>query len=182
MIKRVGFTGAGATGKTTTANLISPWLGMPLVPGVARGVLVERGIDERTQLHMSNTDKWELQRAMFNAKITQDAKQMPGIYDRTLLDHTVYCFYWCNAKIEENMAKSLLAMAKENFVTYDKVFFFPMYDWERLEDETRIATYAYRIAIDAIFKGLINTLGLNVTIVPDGTIQERGEFIMDQLG
>ena len=127
---KLGFMGSGATGKTTTAKIIAPYLGLEYQSSVPRIVFERRGLNEAKQRNMSRFDRWSLQKEIFEEKLKQDAEVLTGVFDRTLLDHLAYCLYRCSDTVPDNIYSSYLELVRENVTKYDYLFYFPIYDWE----------------------------------------------------
>lgn len=181
---KIGFVGAGATGKTTTLEVLQPLLGLPVYGSVVRGVFKERGVTEYAQNRMSENDKWLLQKAIFDAKVAQEETITgDGLLDRTPVDHLAYCMYRCSAHIHDTQFKELMGQAERMMDTYTHIFYFPIYDWPKDEDDDfRETGLSYRWAIDRIMFGLLDTLGVEFHIMANCSPAERAQGIISLLG
>lgn len=175
---RIGFIGAGGTGKTTTAQLLENFIPEQLFPGVARTVFKELGYTEADQRHMSKHDKWRLQKKIFDAKIQQDHDNPDGLFDRTLVDHIAYCLFRCDDAINDTTIKSMLIVTAENMAKYDQLFYFPVYDWVPDADQLRETNLSYRMAIDFMVQGIIRNLGIPYFRVPNGAPDQRAQAVL----
>jgi hypothetical protein len=176
---KIGMIGTGATGKTTTAQLVEAAIPEAYVPGVARLVFAEAGIREGQQRFMSPIDKWELQKRMFDRKMKLDVENPSGIFDRTLMCHLAYCMFRCDDQINVATCKIMMGLAAENLRSYDLLFYFPVYDWRLKDDDLRETGFTYRMTIDTLLKGLMQEFQVVPQIVPDGDPQDRADSIID---
>lgn len=179
---KIGFVGAGGTGKTTTVKLIENFIPETYFPSVLRKIFAEEGITEAQQRHMSKHDKWRLQKKFFDAKVQQDHEQPNGLFDRTLLDHVAYCLFRCDDAIADTTLKSMLIVTEENMRKYDLLFYFPLYGtWEVPADGLRENHLAYQSAIDLLMQGLLVKFGLRYIRVPDGAPDQRAQAVLKSI-
>jgi len=177
---KVGCIGTGATGKTTTLKLLEPRVKEAYVPGVMRQVLQELSVgSEGAQRDMSDELTWRLQKTGFDRKIEQDRNHKHGLFDRTLLDHFVYCMLWARSSIDDSTCKSMMILVKENLESYDRLFYFPICEWSAPLDPIRENSYASRIAWDFMARGLLEDLGFmnRYDEVPDDEPTSRAAYL-----
>lgn len=178
---RVGFTGAGGTGKTTTAKAVSEKMNAPLIKSASRAVYEERDLTEAKCLALPDEEKFLLQFDIFDKKIDLDLNTFGYVADRTLLDHWAYCLMYCSAfmdnlqfaKFEEKVRVHMLS-------TYSHIFYFPFGYWfPEKGDGVRQDSHAWQSAIDAIIVGYIQRWRLPVIEVPQVNGPEgRTDFVV----
>jgi len=177
---RVGFCGAGDTGKTTTAVLVADELGIPFLPSISRAVFADLGLTEADQVDMSDEDRWGLQCKILSAKRKQDSMHEPGVLDRTLLDHAAYCLYRCSGIISRDEYGRLIDEVGDNLRHhYDRVFYFPAGVYPPVDDGFRQGGLAYQTAIDCLIRGMLSRFDLPHVIVEPVLLDERVAFIHD---
>jgi hypothetical protein len=177
---KVGCIGAGATGKTTTLKLLEPHVKESYIPGVMRSVLKDLAVhSEGDQKYMDPERTWTVQKTGFDRKIEQDRNHDHGLFDRTLLDHFVYCMLWARQSIDDSTCKSMMILVQENLRSYDRLFYFPIYDWSAPLDPIRENSYASRIAWDFMARGLLEDLGFSESYkeVPDDDPVSRAAYL-----
>ncbi|MDE1971191.1 MAG: AAA family ATPase [Patescibacteria group bacterium] len=185
---RIGFIGAGGTGKTSVLELLKPFLeeqNIKVRPSVVRGVLKDLNLTEKDLSSLSLEQGEEVQRHLFFAKEAQDrAAVLSGenfITDRTLLDHYVYWLYRGGKAIRKENLENFLLGVSESLSTYSKLFYFPVYaTWEPPDDGFREEGYIYRKTIDFLMSGVAGTivtrnykLAAKISTVPDTPPSQR---------
>lgn len=165
---KIGFMGAGGTGKTTDATALSEELGVPMIKSASRTALERLGVGEAEVLKMTDEEKWKLQLEIFNSKEELDDHTFEFIGDRTLLDHFVYCLMYCATFIpatdffafENNVRKHMKS-------TYTHMFYYPWGYWNvQTSDGVRQDAPGWQSAIDALIVGYIRRWNLPVIQVP----------------
>jgi len=180
---RVGFTGAGGTGKTTTAKAVSEKMKAPLIKSASRAVYEEKGLTEEKCLALPDAEKFQLQFDIFDKKIDLDINTFGFVADRTLLDHWAYCLMYCSAfmsnlQFEEFEDKVRIHMLS----TYSHIFYFPFGYWFAPSDGVRQDSHAWQSAIDAIIVGYIQRWRLPVLEVPQvNGPQDRTDFVVRKI-
>jgi nicotinamide riboside kinase len=176
---RIGAIGAGGTGKTTLMRHIAEQLNIPYRPSVNRAVFEKFGFTQLTHTELTQADRLQIQRASFYAKIEQDAEFTDGVFERSLLDHYMYCLLYCYEAIPADVINSMEAMVADNLTGYRYLLFFPIYPWgTEPTDGFRDASLANRKLQEYILLGFIKTHPeifneVHWKIVPDIGIEER---------
>lgn len=173
---KVGFIGAGGTGKTTVANLLTD-LGIPVMPSVARDVFKEQNLTEASQLAMTQQENWTLQKTIFDRKLRQDLDHEDRLTDRTLLDHFVYALLRSNAAMDDSTASALEALVKENLQKYDVLVYFPLAQFWNAADGFRQANRSWAMAVDAAQRGMLEKLGVPFKTMPFGSPESRAALV-----
>jgi integrase len=174
---KLGFIGAGGTGKTTVMNLVSKQLGLPIMKSASRQVFESRRIREDDQFTMTEAQKWNLQNRIFVLKQELDATTEHFIADRTLLDHFCYCLYRCSKSVDKRMTDNLQTRVLDNLKKYDFLFYFPTGVFDAQPDGLRADDYAYRLMIGAIMEGLLHRYEIPCYLMQESLIHERVEGI-----
>ena len=168
---RIAFTGAGGTGKTTSAKVIAETYELPMPQSASRTVYEANNLTEELVLKMNDEEKLTLQTAIFDQKVRNDT-QYSYVTDRTTLDHYAYCLAYCGAFMPDDTfrryeEKTRVAMLS----TYSHIFYLPWGYWDAPDDGVRSSVDAWQSQIDAIISGYIDRWNLPVYRVP----QEYGE-------
>lgn len=152
---RIAMCGAGGTGKTTTAKLLSEQLNIPFISSVTRGVLATFNITHLDMDKLSAEQRLEIQLANFNAKLSQELVNPHGIYDRTLADHFMYVLLHCSEVLSEDQYNIMCKQVQESLFSYDFLIFFPIYNWTPPKDEFRQFNFASRKLQELILISII---------------------------
>jgi hypothetical protein len=181
--KKIGFTGAGGTGKTTSAMAVAAELHLPLLQSASRKVYEANDLTEDKVMLMSSEEKWELQSAIFDEKIRADDGNFCFVADRTLLDHYAYCLLYCgNAMRNSDFYEYENKVRKHMRSTYHKIFYFPVGYFKPEEDGVRSNVVAWQSVVDAIIVGYVLRWNLPIIEVPQTEgIAYRNQFILDKI-
>jgi len=181
---KIGFMGAGGTGKTTTAKVVSETLNVPTIKSASRAVYEQDNLSEEKCMALDNVGKYELQFRIFGMKTELDKQTFAFVADRTLLDHWAYCLMYCGSFIpndeytqfEENVRVHMRS-------TYTHLFYFPFGYWfPEKGDGVRQDHYSWQSAIDAIILGYIHRWRLPVTEVKQNSgALARNEFVLNTI-
>lgn len=173
---RIGFTGAGGTGKTSTAQALHelPELNhLPLMKSASRAVYEAKEISEEIVASEYNAvQKWELQELIFGAKVRQDDLSMQFLADRTLLDHWAYCLMYCATDMPNERFIQYESLVRKHMLgAYSHIFYFPWGYFFAAPDGVRQDNKAWQYSIDSIIVARLHEWGIPVIEVP----QTRGE-------
>ena len=181
---KIGFMGAGGTGKTTTAKAVSEALGIPTIKSASRAVYEQDNLTEEKCMALDDVGKYELQFRIFGMKTELDLKTFAFVADRTLLDHWAYCLMYCGAFIPNNEYTQFEKDVRVHMrSTYTHLFYFPFGYWFPAEaDGVRQDHYSWQSAIDAIILGYIHRWRLPVTEVNQtGGAEARGSSVLNAI-
>lgn len=179
---RVGCIGAGGTGKTTTLQMVTTSVPEEYYPGVMRGVYRDLGIkNEVAQHQMTSEGRWKLQKTGFDRKIMQDHENPNGLFDRTLLDHFIYCLLWSREKITDTVCKSMMILVQENLAKYDLLFYFSLYDWVVPPDGMREDSFTAKLEWDYLAKGFLLDARVKPIKVPNGAREDRAKMVLENI-
>lgn len=153
---RIGMTGAGGTGKTTLAELISAKYDIPFLGSVSRGVFSSRSLTEVDQLSMTPVQQLELQKAIFAAVIEQREKSDYFVADRTFLDHMCYMLYRSGNQISDSYMEVVKRETLRDLRSYDLLIYCPTGMFTPPDDGFRQSGAAYSTAIDLIIRGALD--------------------------
>tara|TARA_B100000745_G_C20136055_1_gene389399 strand:- start:583 stop:1143 length:561 start_codon:yes stop_codon:yes gene_type:complete len=175
---KIGFTGAGSTGKTTTLNLIKDEVNVPILPSSTREVFKKWNIKEDQQENMSPEDKLLLQNDIFDMRDRIEIEAGHSfISDRVLLDNFAYSLLRCYLAMGREMVDSKEAQVLENLKTYDLLFYFPI-TFTPIQDEMRHANYALLKTIDSIIYAFLTKHGFDFITVPAGSPEDRAKYVL----
>lgn len=186
---RIGFSGAGATGKTHTAKFISETapsslnMELPLIKSASRIVYENNNLTEAKVTAMAPGDQLKLQTAIFQQKIIND-QQFSYIADRTILDHYAYALAYCGNHMSDEMFMQFEEQVRSLMLsTYSHIYFFPWGYWfPEVEDGVRSTRKSWQSQIDAIMVGYIHRWNLPVVVVPQDRGEDyRNEFVLADL-
>lgn len=181
---RIGFIGSHSTGKTSVAKYITEldtrWT---FVPSTARkvaaaGLGVNRQADHMSQILTTLSRFVDESRAF----------EISGwsMSDRTPLDSLAYTKYqienvWTGDDLNDFYWDYSKKFVAETMKHYDVVFYFPVDAFAMTMDGLREDDEKYRLDIDGIIVELINDLGVKVLTVPNGTIEERSLYVLENI-
>lgn len=184
---RIGFIGAGATGKTTVGKVVSEKSGLPFVPSVSREVFKSRGLVEADQLNMTGFEKLDLQMAIFEAyrdrlktfEADQVGTKVCGmIADRTLLDHYCYMLYRCNEVMTKGIIDGVSKEVQANLAAFDLLVYCPVGFLDLMNDGFREVNRAYNTLLDAMMVGFLEKWDCRYLTLPCGTPAERASHVL----
>jgi nicotinamide riboside kinase len=185
---RIGCIGAGGTGKTTLVTALAKVINLPVHSSINRAVFAQFNQTQVSHQDLTAAERWQIQFASFNAKIAQDATNPLGIFERTLLDHYMYCLLYCNSEITDMQHSLMLTQVINNLASYDCLYYFPIYSWvvANLVDGFREAGMANRTCQELLLTGFlarnIDPVSIfDITIMPDCGVKSRVEVILAQL-
>jgi hypothetical protein len=146
-------------------------------------VFEQFGYTQLTHTKLSPEQRWEIQLASFQAKMVQEATAVTGgIFERSLLDHYMYCLLYCHEVIPESDHRIMLQQVKYNLDSYDIIYFFPIYAWPQPEDDFRDASIANRELQDFILRGYISKYGWveldnKMWKLPNISLEQRVQYL-----
>ena len=178
---RIGFTGTGGTGKTTTLNLIKDKVGAPVLGSVTRRVYERLGVTEADQENMTDEGKLSLQMEILKERKLEELEFSGGfISDRTMIDHFAYALSRNQSVVTNEMLDELTDMLALNVSNYDIIFYFPISYFTPEDDGLRQQQESYRTVVDSIIFKMCHTLPIKefITVKP-GTPEERAKFVLD---
>lgn len=180
---RIGFTGAGGTGKTTSAAAVAQAFGVSTLKSASRQAYEELNLTEAIVAKQNETEKWDLQKKIFMTKINNDDTTFEFVADRTLLDHWAYCLAYCSTFIPNDEYKRMEALVRNHMkATYSHIYYFPWGYWISEGDGVRQDQYAWQSQIDATILGYIIRWNLKVKEVPQTRGPEaRNQFIVNDV-
>lgn len=186
---KIGFTGCGGTGKTTTMNGVLDRYNMQLrgknyvaLGSASRKVYTERNLTEEIVYKMSDRDKLNLQHEIFETKINLDHSNPKFIADRTILDHWAYCLAYCSAAMDRELFIKMEAQTKSHLLgTYDMLFYFPFGRFEAPEDGVRSSSQAWQSQIDSIILGHLHRWKVDCHVIPKGFEDDINEFVYGRI-
>lgn len=177
---KVGFVGAGGTGKSSVAKILAADITIPeeFRPSIVRDVFNRLGYgSEIDQFKMNDAAAWELQREILEEKFELDKTTASGVFDRTPVDHMAYALYRCGNIIEDHELDWIQMSCWSYTSKYDLLFFFPVYDWEIADDGFRQNNKAYRIATQSIMLGLLTEYNAKYTVMENTEPGARAQII-----
>lgn len=179
----IGFSGAGGTGKTTSAAVLAKDLDIPILTSASRIVYEEQELSEELVYKMDAEEKWDLQRMIFNKKIEMDDGTPSFVADRTLLDHWVYCLLYCGKDMSKEEFHHMENMVRKHMLSnYSHLFYFPWGHWEADPDGVRQDAPGWQSSIDALIVGYCIRWNLPMKEVPQhGGPEIRDQFIKAQV-
>lgn len=132
---KIGMCGAGGTGKTTLANLLTDKISEKFYPSIVRKVMQDRGVTEAMANQMTPAAMAYLQTCIFEAKVKQDKENPVGLFDRTLIDQLTYLSLRCYSTLTQSVYDAFKSTAFINAQSYDIIFIFPIYSWVGKQDD-----------------------------------------------
>lgn len=181
---KVGFVGAGGTGKSSVANILAADKTVPedFKSSVVRDVFKQLGYTgEVDQFKMNDVDILHLQKKLLEAKYELDKNTKHGIFDRTPVDHLAYALYRCGNTLNDADLDWMRTQCWQFTNKYDLLFFFPVYDWDVKDDGFRQNNKAYRIATQTLMLGLLAEYNVTYYTMKDESIEDRAKFIKEKM-
>lgn len=159
------FTGSHGTGKTTTAKIVAKKTRMCVPQSVSRNSPYKQGTLEHQGYVMDKVSN----RMM---------KHEGSVHDRTPLDVFAYTIL-----MEHNSEYNHQLMKVQRFLrvmenTLEPLFYFPI-TFPLVSDGVRPG-HDDQAKVDSIIKPMLKWFDINVYTVPEGTPEERAEFIVER--
>jgi hypothetical protein len=166
--------GAGGTGKTTTASLLSDEFELSQIPSASRVVYEELSLNEDQVLTLDAVSKWDLQLKIFEKKIWLDDNTASFVADRTLLDHWAYCLMYCAGNMDNKLFEQYETTVRKHMLSsYSMLLYFPWGHWyPATSDGVRSDKYAWQSSIDAIITGYCVRWNLPTITMPQDVDQD----------
>jgi hypothetical protein len=174
---RIGFTGAGATGKTTTLNVFAEFNpNIPVLPSSNRSVYKKWNLTEEDQEKMTFEEKLRLQEDIYEArfKSEEEYEQSGFVSDRTVLDNFCYQQIRCYDAMDQDMLDEKRVQVKKNMRKYDLICYFPI-TFRPVGDEIRYANPVFQNMMDNFVFAELHKMDLwdKTITVRTGTPEER---------
>jgi len=178
----IGFTGAGGTGKTTTAKALLECLPKySFLPSASREVFKRFKLEkESDQDGMSEILRWKLQQEI---QIAHRATQIENynrlmICDRTQLDQYCYATIQCSKVLQPDDLEFLDTLLRDSLPQYRRIFYFPLHTYAPLDDGMRDDREGLRVHFDLLLRGLFEKYRVFPVTVPIGSVEKRCDFIL----
>lgn len=179
---KIGFTGAGGTGKTTTAKLLAGMSGLPFIPSPSRAVFEKRGVKtEDDQRNLSPEGRLLLQMDIFEAITQQTKEYKSGIFDRTNLDNLFYGFLQCSDVLLDIEVERMYSTTVEMLRTFDVLIYVPIYDWKPPSDGMRTESTASRLLASSFIHSFLYRNDIAHFICSNHTASTRAELLFDKI-
>jgi len=151
------------------------------MPSLIRDFFKQTNRTEADQNNMPIEEVWELQKSIFDWKVEYDRLEHEGetVYDRTLLDHYIYCLQRCGHIIPPSIEAAMHILVSQNLNRYTHLFYFPNNLLPNREDGFRQIGTIQR-AQDLMIRGFLNEIPeeREIPLVPMGTVEERIDYIL----
>lgn len=162
---KIGFTGAGGTGKTTLAKTLAAVTGETFMPSPSRACFEKHGVkSEDDQRNMTPEARYALQMDIFKAINTQVMESQNGVFDRTHLDNLFYGFWQCRERISNEQFRDMWRTTVVGLETFDFVIFCPMYQWcytDATTDGMRTQSSVARTVMDHFIYAFLDKVHMN---------------------
>jgi len=153
---KIAFTGSGGTGKTTMAKYLSEKWDVPYIGSVSREVMAEMNVlHEDAQESMTEGMLLELQHAIMQRRKDKIAGRTSYVTDRCALDNYVYALRRCGAAMTEEARQKWEALAVEDLLSHDLVFYAPAGLFRVEDDGTRTVSPSHQSLMDLAMYGFL---------------------------
>lgn len=179
----VGFCGAGGTGKTTTADLVSDMTGITRIPSSTRSVFKRLGLEtEEAQEQLSGAGRISLQLGIQEAFFDSLRGRKEGLTDRTPLDHWCYSLYYCGNWMDDTFSKDMRGRIVKALKRFSHVFYFPLVTFPTQSDGMRKDGFGYRLCYDMLLRQALREFEVNaLTVRINVSAQDRAKQIAQYL-
>lgn len=173
---RIGFTGSSGQGKTSTSRAL---LNRPEFMHYSRVGSTARALSSHGLNRQATKDgQWNI---MLRRIWKESDVDGCFVSDRTPVDSLAYTLYQHHRKGWGNeYIKNYWSVVREHMETYDHVFYFPI-TLPVKQNAYREADPDFHKEIDLYMKDSLDFLEVPYTTMPDGTIEERADFIRFRL-
>lgn len=175
---KIGFIGAGGTGKTTTAKALADILGVPFMQSPSRSCFEKHGVvTEDAQNAMTSQQRLALQMDIFEAIDQQVWNNEDGIFERTHLDNFFYLLFRCHDIVTREQIAKMGETTYLGLQTFDALFYAPIYNWN-IKDGIRTELFAPRLLCASFAKRYLEHNKFEHYDLPDSPTQDRVVFIL----
>jgi predicted ATPase len=185
-LKRIAFSGASGTGKTTLAAHVVTTERLALNPVGSRSVAKAMGFESPYDVDAAGK-RVEFQMQLRIAKAQWEYAMHPTgfVTDRTYLDEAVYLLFHGGSKAFADRF-DVWPSVLEYMKYYEIVFYCPREAFQNLgDDPKRMQDPTYQRLYDACLSGLLSDVCTELQIpleyVDAGTLEERKAFVSDTL-
>jgi hypothetical protein len=181
---RVGFTGAGATGKSTVIREIALLSDCPpILTSVARGVFAERGLSSESQQDaMTPAERWDLQMEIFDRQFALERSCDSYVTERTSLCRLAYCVFRNGTAMSDGDWERLSGEVESDMRSYDAVFYFPVAPFNVVDDGFRQGGRAYNWCLDSMIRSFLIDREIPFVDVGRTSVEERVSMIASAIG
>lgn len=161
MLKRIAFTGASGTGKTTLAKWISSTYDLPLNPIGSRSVAMSMGFKNPYDVDAAGK-RAEFQEKLLQGKTRWEQEHDRFVVDRTTLDNLAYSvLHGVLAITDEYWAVAISGLDR-----YDAIVYCPVDTFCNISDDpNRIADPGYHKAYDMTLYGALKRYVKSTTLL-----------------
>lgn len=178
---KIGFIGAGGTGKTTIAKALATTLKLPYIPSPSRAQFEKHGVaTEDAQRNMTSLARLSLQMDIFHAIDEQVNTTTVGIFDRTHLDNFFYGCFQCHDLLTNDIFNMMDRATYLGLHTFDLLFYAPIYPWQISYDGMRTQSLAARTLCASFTKRYLEHHKFEHYDLPNIDVDERIQYIMDK--
>lgn len=171
---KIGFCGAGGTGKSTTAKMLQETTGYPLRISPSRAVFALHGCTTEDQQNLLSPEgRYAIQRDIFSRISEQVQEFGDGIFERTPIDNFFYLLFRCHDIATEHDIETMYLSMTRNMRTFDLVVYFPLYNWKPEADGMRTQLPAARLLTDICIGDLIKRCEITPCTMPNTSPNDR---------
>lgn len=175
---KIGFVGAGGTGKSTTAKLLAQQLQLQVIKSPSRDCFRKHGVlTEDAQAALTPQQRLNLQMDIFDAIDYQSKQDTPGVYERTHLDNLFYALLHSPELLTKDKILWMQYTAIQGLLKFDLLFRFPLYNWQIPSDGMRTTLYAQRFMMDNYIIGFLTKHRIKYFTMQDEDVHLRVGFI-----
>lgn len=182
---KIGFCGAGGTGKTTLAKRIAELSGLPFIPSPSRACFEKYGVKtEDDQNNMSPAARKTLQLDIFDAITRSSAENSIGVFDRTNLDNYFYALHRCHDILDTVEVEHMHHVTLQQMRKFDLIVFCPLYErcWaagDATSDGMRTTSFASRTLTSGFIWSFLEQNELKYFKATKHRIETRADLLFD---